>query len=99
MNKEKTGCGKIIKELRLEAGLTMDMFVEDINQRYLVNFDKGRVSRWENGVNDPDLNSARYIAEYFNVSLDYLIGLTDVKTPARLLAYSKKLSNMKMDTQ
>ena len=82
--------GKRIKELRQERQLTMDMLVADINAKYpevLIN--KSMLSRWENGRNEPSLESAKYICMYFNVSLDYLIGLTDVRTPSRLLALRK----------
>ena len=47
------------------------------------------VSRWEKGDNDPSLENAKYLSEYFDVSIDYLIGLSDIRTPSRVLAYSK----------
>lgn len=79
--------GEKIRELRKERELTLDMLVDDINSKYPeLNFNKSMLSRWENGLAEPSLNSAKYISMYFNVSLDYLIGLTDVKTPSRLLA-------------
>ena len=81
-----TEIGIRIKDLRKERDLTMDMLVEDFNGRYPdIVFNKSMLSRWENGLNEPSLENAKYLSEYFNVSLDYLIGLTDVKTPSRLL--------------
>lgn len=82
-----------LKLLREEKGLTMDMFVWDMNTKYNIELNKGLVSKWENGVNEPSLRYAGYLAKYYDVSLDYLIGLTDVKTPARLLAYAKKIQS------
>lgn len=79
-----------LKLLRTEKGLTMDMLVWDINSKYGIDLNKGLVSKWENGINEPSLRYATYLAQYYDVSLDYLIGLTDVKTPARLLAYAAK---------
>lgn len=79
-----------LKLLRTEKGLTMDMLVWDINSKYGVDLNKGLVSKWENGINEPSLRYATYLAQYYDVSLDYLIGLTDCKTPARLLAYATK---------
>lgn len=90
MNKEKTYCGSRLKKLREDMGLTMDMFVEDINARFGTTFDKSRVSRWERNITDPDLVSAKYISQYYNVSLDYIIGLTTVRTPSRLLASASR---------
>lgn len=82
--------GEKLKELRKERELTLDMLVADLNQSYPdIKVNKSMISRWERGENDPSLEYARHLAMYFNVSLDYLIGLTDVKTPARLLVRNK----------
>lgn len=82
--------GDILIKLRKESQLTMDMLVEDINYKYGVQVNKSMISRWERNENDPSLEMAIILAKYYNVSLDYLIGLTDVKTPARLLAYASR---------
>lgn len=84
------GMGDILIGLRNERQLTMDMLVEDINYKYDMKINKSMVSRWERNENDPSLEMAVVLAKYYNVSLDYLIGLTDVKTPARLLASASK---------
>lgn len=76
--------GKKLKGLRIDNGLSMDMLVSDINRLYDVKLNKGMVSRWENGENIPSLEYARCLVLYFNVSLDWLIGLTDKKTPPHL---------------
>ena len=84
------GIGNRIKKLRLEKELTMDMIVADMNQKYpKITIDKSMFSRWENGKTEPSLEKAKYLSMYFDVSLDYLIGLTDVRTPSRLLAMRK----------
>ena len=84
------GIGNTLIALRNERQLTMDMLVEDINYKYDMSINKSMVSRWERNENDPSLEMAIILAKYYNVSLDYLIGLTDVKTPARLLASASK---------
>jgi transcriptional regulator with XRE-family HTH domain len=91
------GIGTRIKDLREEHELTMDMLVQDINSRYELEnpLNKGMVSRWERDINNPSLDSARCLCDYFNVSLDYLIGNTDVRTPVRLMTYAKKFQEMK----
>ena len=82
-----TDIGKKLKILRTEHDLTMDMLVADLTEHYPeFTINKSMLSRWENGQNEPTLENAKYLSMYFNVSLDYLIGLTDVKTPSRLLA-------------
>ena len=76
--------GLRLKQLRTERELTLDNLVADMNQRYPdLNINKSMLSRWENGVNDPSLEYAKHISMYFDVSLDYLIGLTDSRTPSR----------------
>lgn len=94
---ENTGFGKRLKELRQERDLTMEMLITDINLKYGTNMNRSLVSRWESGASDPSLNHSRVICEYFNVSLDYMIGLTENRTPARLLAYAKKIKEISND--
>ena len=79
------GLGKRLKELRIERDMSMDMVVYDINQRYGIDITKGYLSKWENGVNTPSLRMAKYICMYYNISLDYLLGLTKIKAPVRVL--------------
>lgn len=81
--------GKRLKELREQRELTMDMVVYDVANTYHIEFTKGNLSRWENGINYPSLVYAAYLAKYFNVSVDYLIGNTDIKTPVELLTHKK----------
>ena len=38
------------------------------------------VSQWRNGETRPDILSLSKIAQHFNVSTDYLLGLTDIKS-------------------
>lgn len=85
-----------LKSLRKEQELPLDMMVDDINTKFPeIQLNKSMLSRWESGKNDPTLSNAMYISMYFNVSLDYLIGLTDTRTPSRLLA--KRLKNREKD--
>ena len=82
--------GKRLKELRAERNLTLDMVVYDMNQKFNIEITKGNLSRWENGKVLPSLRMAAYLCKYYNISLDYLIGITTVKTPADLLARKSK---------
>lgn len=82
-----TGIGTRIKELRTEKELSMDALVKEMRVKYGVEkLDKSMLSRWERGENEPSLEYAKYLAMYFNVSLDYLIGLTEDRTPSATLA-------------
>lgn len=91
--------GKRLKELRLERDMTLDMFVYDLNAKYHIELSKSNVSRWENGINEPTLHYAKYLCQYYNVSLDYLIGNTDVKTPTNVLINSRNKSASKEENE
>ena len=83
--------GLRLKQLRAERELTMDMLVTDMKSLFPnIKIEKSMVSRWEKGENAPSWENVKNLSIYFNVSLDYLAGLTDVRTPSRLLATKKK---------
>ena len=85
-----------LKTLRMEHDMTIDMLVSDLNRSFPEsNVNKSMVSRWESGINSPSLENAKNVSVYFNVSLDYLIGLTDTRTPSRLLALKRMASYQK----
>lgn len=89
------GVGKRIYQLRTEKGLSMDMIVADMNHKYQIQLNKSMFSRWEKEQINPSLENAKLLCDYFDVSLDYLIGITDVRTPIRLLTYAKRLGVIK----
>lgn len=72
-----------LKQLRIERDLTMDMVVNDMNSKYNLGIRRGNISKWENGVNIPTLYILRYLSMYYDVSMDYLAGLTDSRVPLR----------------
>lgn len=86
-----------VRMLRNERGLSMEMLAYDLNVKYGLRINKGTISRWESGQADPSISYVVYIADYFNVNLDYMIGLTDVRLPVRLLAYAKAIKEVASD--
>lgn len=46
-----------------------------------INVSTAAISNYENGNREPDLITLMQISEYLNVSVDYLIGQTDVNVP------------------
>lgn len=78
-----------IKELRKEKQYSLDMVVYDIKQKYDVEITKSHLSRWENGKVVPSVRFAGYLALYYGVSLDYLMGFTDSRVPTALLTQMK----------
>ena len=73
----------ILKSRRQELNLTMKEVATSVG------VNEGTISRWESGKTEPTLENAKYLSMYFDVSVDYLIGLTYTKTPSRLLALRK----------
>lgn len=71
--------GNRLRELRESRNISMDKMCEDLSKYYGVNLAKSTVSKWENGKAEPSLAYARILTKYFNVTLDYIIGLSDNK--------------------
>lgn len=65
-----------IKELRNERGITQSDLAK------LLNVSDRTIGYYENGQRDPDTNTLKILSEYFDVSVDYLLGLTEFRTPA-----------------
>lgn len=86
---------KRIKELRTERDLSLDMVVYDLKNKFNIEITKSHLSRWENDKNTPSVRYAAYLAAYYGVSLDYLIGITDTRTPANLKSRKKEVNNGK----
>ena len=60
-----------LKELRMEAGISQRTLANAINAT------QKAVDFWEKGINEPKLSFLIKLAQYFNVSIDYLAGLED----------------------
>lgn len=59
---------------------------KDMNQTQLsvvLNTTQKKISRIETGENEPNLQDIRTLCTYFNVSADYLLGLTDETKPLK----------------
>ena len=71
--------GERFKELRLEKGLTQQGLAEDFNKIYGHTFSKPSISQYENGKRTPENEALKNFASYFNVSIDYLLGVSDIR--------------------
>lgn len=63
-----------LKELRLEKGLTQAQFVEGLG------ITTSALSAYEKNLKNPSISVAKRIAEKYNVSIDWLCGLSAKKT-------------------
>lgn len=72
------------KELRKEKGLTQFELAK------IMNIDQTTVSKWELGKAIPDTNMLIKLAEFFDVSTDYLLSRTNFYYPDNLEENQKK---------
>ena len=68
----------ILKKLRNEKGLSQQGLADALH------FKKSRISMYERGEREPNLEIMETIADYFNVDLDFLYGRTDIKNRYQL---------------
>lgn len=68
------------KNLRDERGLTMDELCYQLNKRYGLTIGKSIISKWERGLQYPHASHLSALADFYNVSVDYLMGRTDEPT-------------------
>ena len=62
-----------IKQLRLDNNMSQ----EELGK--LVGISKVSVWQWENGINYPNNETLLKLADYFQVSTDYLLGKSDIR--------------------
>ena len=85
-------CEKL-KELRTEKGLGQ---VELANA---LNVSKGIISLWENGLREPKLSNLIALSKFFDVSIDYLVGLENwKKVRFRLVKAHHKIDKFRQET-
>lgn len=60
-----------LKELRKSRGITQLKLAMDLNMN------QNSISRYESGAREADYQTLILFADYFNVSLDYLLERTD----------------------
>lgn len=63
-----------LKELREKKGISQLKLAMDLNMN------QNSISRYENGQREADYRTLIMFADYFNVSIDYLLGRTNDKT-------------------
>lgn len=62
-----------LKELREKAGLSQSALAKRLG------FAQSTIGMWESGKNKPEFDTLTQIADFFRVSVDYLLGREDQK--------------------
>lgn len=60
-----------LKELRQKRGITQQRLAIELN------LNQNSISRYESGLREADYQTLIMLADYFNVSIDYLLERTD----------------------
>lgn len=66
-----------LEELRKKNGLSQNELAEKLNMT------QQRISAYEKGKREPDINTIKQLADFFGVSTDYLLGKTDIRNPEK----------------
>lgn len=62
-----------LKELRIEKKMNQKELADRLGYK------QNTISQWENGKRFMDTETLRTIADFFDVSTDYLLGLSDIR--------------------
>jgi len=62
-----------IKMLRQSRKMSLEQLAQVFSEKYGSKISKSSISRWEKGQATPDIDDANLYADYFNVSLDWLM--------------------------
>ena len=71
--------GERFKECRMTLQLTQEELAKLFNKTYTYSFSKSSISMYENNKQVPEVDVLEKWANYFDVSVDYLLGRTDVR--------------------
>jgi len=80
-----------MRELRKEKGISLEKLAE------MMGTTKATLSRYENSKRIPNIEFVKELAKIFNVSVDYLLGRTDVRNTFIPDDYTQKYKVTKKD--
>jgi transcriptional regulator with XRE-family HTH domain len=78
---DMTTFDKRLQELRASLELTQDDFLEKFNHKYGYSFKRAAISLYETGKRGPKFSVLKDMCDFFGVSLDYMMGRSDIKNP------------------
>lgn len=71
--------GKRFKLLRIQKDLTQEELAYDFNKKYGYDYKPSTISLYETNKRMPEIEALSKFADYFEVSIDFLLGKTDNK--------------------
>lgn len=85
-----TNPGTRIKRLIKKNGLSQKEFVDKFNEKYGYSDSEATVSQYVNNKRTPEIDKMVKIANFFNVTLDYIMCRTDIDSDMSIYDKSKK---------
>lgn len=67
--------GERFKQLRMEKGLTQEKLAKEFYIR------KSSISKYENNIQLPEIDTIKRYSQFFDCSIDYLLGTTEIRNP------------------
>ncbi len=80
--------GTNLKALRKQKGITQQVIADTINTS------RSCISNYESGNRQPDNETIRLLADFFDVSVDYLFGRSEVKTLIKNNTLMEEMQNI-----
>lgn len=68
-----------LKEVRKEHGLTLKQLSKLFDERGLLSVKDNTLSQYENGKREPSIKALIAYAEFFEVTIDYLLGAVGIQ--------------------
>ena len=85
--------GNKIKTLRKQHNLTQENLAEMLGVSYQA------ISRWENNITSPDINTLPILANIFNVTVDYLLDVNVIKNEDNINKIYDEYYNLSINNQ
>lgn len=84
-----------LRTLRITNGLTQEKLALDLSSLFGYPISKATISQYENAHREPGIAMLINLAEYFNCSVDYLVGKSDHKTIINSSEFRSKMLLLK----
>lgn len=84
--------GTRFKNLRTERKLTQDELVLRFNNQFNTRFNKSTISQYENDKRKPEISILENWADFFEVSIDYLLGRSDKRNISAIEEVRQKIN-------
>lgn len=84
-----------LRFLRVSHGLTQEKLSKDIEELFKYPIGKATISQYENGNREPSLTMLINFAQYFDCSVDYLVGLSEHLHIIESSEFASKMSLLK----